>query len=55
MENEISGIKILQEKGMTVLEPDLTEFYRLGKEFSKSAFLRFSKEVSIYFERYLEQ
>lgn len=55
VENETSGIKILQEKGMTVLEPDLAEFYRLGKEFSKSTFLRFSKEISIYFERYLEQ
>ena len=54
VENEISGIKILQEKGMIVLEPDLAEFHRLGKEFSKSAFSRFSKEIGIYFERYLE-
>lgn len=55
VENETNGIKILQEKGMTILEPDLAEFRRLGKEFSKSAFSRFSKEVSGYFERYLKQ
>jgi tripartite ATP-independent transporter DctP family solute receptor len=55
VENETNGIKILQEKGMTVLEPDLAEFQRLGKEFSKSALTRFSKEICGYFERYLKQ
>lgn len=55
VEQEISGIKTLQEKGMIVLEPDLQEFQRLGKEFSKSAITRFSKEIRIHFERYLQQ
>ncbi len=54
VEQEISGVKILQENGMTVIEPDLVEFRRLGKEFSKSAFNRFSKEIRTYFQRYTE-
>lgn len=55
VENEIKGINILEEKGMTVLEPDLAEFYKLGKDFSKLAITRFSKEISSYFVRYLAQ
>lgn len=54
VENEINGIKILQKKGMTVIEPDLTEFQKFGKEFTKSALNRFSKEICSYFERYLK-
>lgn len=55
VEQEKNGLKTLQEKGMIVIEPDLTEFRRLGKEFSKAAITRFAKEIRIYFERYLEQ
>lgn len=55
VEQEINGLKTLQEKGMVVIEPDLTEFRKLGKEFSRAALTRFAKEIRIYFERRLEQ
>lgn len=55
LKQEMEGLKILQEKGMIVIEPDLTEFRKLGKEFSKTAITRFAKEIRIYFERYLDQ
>lgn len=55
VEHEIRGVKILQDKGMVVIEPDLREFRRLGRDFSKSIFSRFSKETRILFERYIEQ
>lgn len=54
VEQEITGIKVLQEKGMVVIEPNLMEFQKLGKDFSKSILSRFSKETRILFERYIE-
>ncbi len=55
VEQETSGIKELQKKGMIVIEPDLVEFRKLGKEFSIITFNRFLKETRVYFERYLKQ
>jgi tripartite ATP-independent transporter DctP family solute receptor len=44
----------LKESGMTIIKPEIGNFRRLGREFSKEACKMFEPGIRTYFERYLQ-
>ncbi len=53
-EQSIVFLKLLKNQGMKIIKPDIKEFQRVGREYSKKAITEFSPEIRLYFERYLQ-
>jgi tripartite ATP-independent transporter DctP family solute receptor len=51
--NEDYRVK-LRESGMKIINPDIENFRRLGRDFSKKAVKDFEPRIRTYFERYLQ-
>lgn len=53
-EQSLKYLKILQEKGMKIITPDLESFRRMGQNFSKAEIAKYNPEIRKYFERYFQ-
>lgn len=53
-EQSTQFLEELKNNGMNIINPDLTEFKKVGKEFSQAMLLKFPSEIRSYFERYLQ-
>jgi tripartite ATP-independent transporter DctP family solute receptor len=52
-DQSVQYLEILKSNGMKIIKPDLTEFKKVGREFSREAILNFPAQIRSLFERYL--
>jgi TRAP-type transport system periplasmic protein len=53
-EQNTGYLDLLKKRGMKIIKPNIGEFRRVGREFSKEAIKMFEPGIRTYFERYLQ-